>query len=286
MIMKKSIKYILALAFAAMMAFVSCEDHEVLYQDITTSYDESEYAFIQIFYYVPVTATSSNYVYKIGINDIEYVNNGSSMIATYNAAPSGAVGRYYTVEPGTVNVKLYLSSDMILTYDADVTLEAGYWNVCVYDFDQDPIVFDVGYPFEKPVTTDTDSTSHVRFINFLYEDDDNYYEKPILYQYRYTDSDGNYVDWQNVGDYVGFGETTGWCDLRVNKSVYNSSGYRTIYFRILDENGDVLQKWNSSGVLTNYSDYWTHYIGRWSNHILAGKRVGYPVASERNFYTL
>ena len=275
------------MAVATTMAFISCEDHEILYQNISTSVEGS--AFIQVFYFVPVTATSSNYVYKIGINGIDYVNDGAEMITTYSIAPyysSSYPGKYYTVDPGTVNLKLYISSDMELAYDVDFELEAGYWNVCVYDFNADPVIFETGYPFEGNSTYDTDTVSHVMFVNFMWEDDDSYCEQKILYQYRWIDDDDNYTEWRNVGDYIGFAENTGWQELIVYKTTYNSSGSRKLYFRLLDEDGEVLQKWNSKGVLTNYSDYWTHYIGRYSYHVLAGKRCGTPIASERNFYAL
>ncbi len=73
-------------------------------------------------------------------------------LSTYNAIPSGAVGRFYTVNPGNVNLKMYMTAKLepkgdSLVYDQSVTLTEGKQNVFVHAFDQPPVLFDNGFPY-------------------------------------------------------------------------------------------------------------------------------------------
>ena len=101
---------------------------------------------------------------------------------------------------------------------------------------------------------------------------------------------GEKSDWLNIGQPVGFGETTGWQPVIVKKSVELSSGYARLDYRIkvIDANGkDVgnLQIF-SGNKYVDYSDYWTAYIGRRYHHILAGLRTAAPTSSVRQFTAL
>jgi hypothetical protein len=277
----KILDYIKLIVVVALVT--SCDKNEVEYNATTIDSDLAEF---QLHYFVPVTATSSNYIYQVDINDEVYANS-TAPLSTYNAIPNGSVGRFYTVTPGTVNIKLYQSTSLNLVYNQDVTLTEGKQNIFVYDFNQPPIVFDNGYPYTSNTTEDTDSTCYVKFYNFLYESAGIAYSGKLQYQYV----DPSTSELVNIGNPVAFGETTDWQPVKIIKSLYNSSGYCTIYYKIktVDDNGiigDDLQLWNSSGVYKSYSDYWVGYIGRRYHHIIGGMRSAKPVASVRQFTAL
>lgn len=284
----KIIKYI-SLLFIA-LGVASCEKHEIEY--MTTPVDQGM-AEIQLHYFVPVTAVAGNNIYKVEIGGQEYVNNGAAVISTYNATPSGSVGRFYAVKAGDVNIKLYKGSDLELVYDKNVTLSAGKQNIFVYDFEKEPIVFDNGYPYDTNITTDTDSTCWVKFYHFMYEKEGEYCPLKLQYQYQYIrdPKTGEKSEWINIGKPIGFGETTGWQPIRVIKSIFNTSGYARIDYKIKveDENGEYtqdLQLWNSNGKYISYSDYWNGYIGRRYHHIIKGMRSAKPIASVSQFTAL
>ena len=195
--------------------------------------------------------------------------------------------------------------DTITIYDKPVEVKSGKQNVYVYDLTKDAIVLDNEYPYfettRRMETLGTDSVASVRLVNFLFErveyDEEGNptyipYEGKLQYQWRQYntkdtlgyDEEGNPIteyQWKNLGEPVGFGECTKRCLVFVDKingisaSGNNASGYQAIYYRLLDENGEVLQGyWSSStSKLSNYSDYWTAYIGRSYNHQLFGVRT-------------
>lgn len=267
---------------------VSCEEHEIEYMTTPVDKDMAE---IQLHYFVPVTAIAANNIYKLEIGGQEYVNNGAAVVSTYNAVPSGSVGRFYATASGDVNIKLYKGTDLELVYDKNAKLTSGKQNVFVYDFNKDPIVFDNGYPYETNTTMDTDSTCWVKFYNFLYEKEGKYSTLKLQYQYQYTTGDGTKSEWLNIGSPVAFGESTGWQPITVIKSVFNSSGYARIDYKIKvqDENGEYtqdLQVWNSNGKYVSYSDYWNGYIGRRYHHVLKGMRSAKPISSVSQFTAL
>ena len=276
----KILKYI-GLVLGITLA-VSCDEHEIEYNTTTVS-DLAEF---QLHYFVPVTANSSNNIYRVEINDSVYANS-TAPLYTYNAIPSGAVGRFFTVNPGEVNIKLYLGTDEELVYDQHVALTAGKQNIFVHDFNQEPVVFDNGYPYVSNITLDTDSTCYVKFYNFLYETEGVPCDLKLQYQYVDPRTD----EMVNLGEPVSFGETTGWQPVKVVKSIYNSSGYARVYYKIkvVDENGNLggdLQHWNSNGNYKSYSDYWNGYIGRRYHHVLSGMRSAFPIAAVRQFTAL
>lgn len=276
--------------FLIALGLVSCEKHEIEYMSAPVGDGMAE---IQLHYFVPLTTGAANNIYKIEIGDQEYVNNDAAILSTYNAVPSGTVGRFYAVKAGDTNIKLYKGSKMELVYDKNVTLAAGKQNVFVYDFDKAPIVFENGYPYGNNVTADTDSTCWVKFYHFMYEKEGEYCQLKLQYQYQYTKDPktGEKSGWINIGDPIGFGETTGWQPVRVIKSVFNTSGYARIDYKIKvqDKDGnyvDDLQLWNSKGNYVSYSDYWNGYIGRRYHHVLKGMRSAKPIASVSQFIAL
>src|SRR5665648_202004 len=129
----KYLSLVLVLALA-----VSCEKNEITF-DATPLADMAEF---QLHYFVPVTSGAANNITKVEINGQLYANN-KAPLSTYNAIPSGSVGRFYTVDPGNVNIKMYQGADMdVLVYDQNVNLTTGKQNIFVHDFDLAPVVFD------------------------------------------------------------------------------------------------------------------------------------------------
>lgn len=267
------------LTFALVLAaLVSCEKHELKFD--TRELDESDAEF-QLHYFEPVPRTgSAYYIDSVFVNGILYSSvNGSGQLQQYNGVPGGATGRFFAVKAGDVTFKFMRKGEVV--YEKTTTLNSGKQNVFVYDLTKDPIVIDNGYPYNKAFhdtptaeTWGTDSIATVRFYNFMYEEPGVPYPGKLQYQWRneVKDEEGNWI-WHNVGEPVGFGEASARTALIVHKTVYNSSGYRAMYYRILDENGNVLKVTNSSGNVVDYSDYWTAYIGRAYMHIWAGVRT-------------
>jgi hypothetical protein len=280
----KLIKYISL--FLAAVLILSCEENEIVYKAATSASDDL--AEFQLHYVVPVNGVSTNYIYKVEINDVLYANN-TAPLSTYSVIPDGAVGRFFTATQGDVNIKLYKGTDATLVYNQSIALTKGKQNIFVHDFNKQPIVFDNGYPYESISTTLTgDSICFVKFYNFLYESDG--VPCPLKLQYQYLDSRTNvYV---NMGIPVSFGETTGWQPVKIVKSVPISGGYNKITYKIVVINNDGsvagdLQLLNSSNKYVSYSDNTkTEYIGRRYHHTLAGIRTASPVASVREFTAL
>lgn len=277
----KILKYIGLVLLVA--TTVSCEKHEIEY-DTTTISDLAEF---QLHYIVPVTAVAANNITKVEINNVLYANT-KAPLATYNAIPNGSVGMFYTVNPGSVNIKLYQgTTGQTLVYDQSITLTKGKQNVFVHDFNQLPIILNNGYPYSKNVTENTDSICYMKFYNFLYETAG--VPTDLKLQYQYIDSRTNELI--NIGQPILFGETTGWQPVKVIKSLFNSSGSQVINFRIkiIDTNGAVvgeLQVRNTNGVYVNYVGVATCFIGRRYHHIMAGFRAAAPVSSVRIFTAL
>jgi len=260
----------------------SCDKNEVEYNTESIS-DMAEF---QLHYFVPVTATTTNNIYKVVV-DGDTIANKTAPLTTYNAIPNGSVGRFYTVKPGKINIKLYMSAALTLVYDKDVTLNVGKQNIFVYDFNKDPIIFDNGYPYQANLTENTDSTCYVKFYNFLYETTGA--TSTLKLQYQYADPrTGALV---NIGKPVSFGETTGWQPVKIVKSLFNSSGYCNISYKIKVVNadgsiGDDLMLWNSNKKYVAYTATVSEYIGRRYHHILGGMRSALPIASTRQFTAL
>lgn len=283
----KLIKY-LAIP-AIIFAVASCDKHEILFN--TELAPDAEF---QLHYFEPVIDQASNYIDSVFVNDVLYSSvDGAGQLVPYNGVPGGATGRFFSITPGQVNFKFYRAKVEIingkevrtpeLVYNQTVTLNAGKQNVFVYDLNEAPVVVDNQYPYWDPSTTTanaetfgTDSIAKVMFCNFMYENDasGNLVPYPGKLQYQWRDPRSTSSDpvWHNVGEPVAFGEVTERTVIKVVKSVFNSSGYCRIDYRILDENGNILRMINSSGNEVNYSDWWNAYIGRSYMHIFGGIR--------------
>jgi hypothetical protein len=280
----KIVKYLSLVLIVALM--ISCQKHEIQYDAV----DVTGKAEFQLHYFVPVTSASTNNITKVEVNGQLFANT-KAPLNTYNAIPSGAVGRFYAVDPGNVNIKMYQGADMAtLVYDKNVTLTEGKQNIFVHDFAQVPVVFDNGFPYPGIVTTTTDSTSWVKFYNFLYETTG--VPTTLKLQYQYLDSRTNLP--VNIGPPVSFGQATGWEKVTVVKLPTDlvTSGSRIITFKIkvVDSNGNVgadLQVMGTTGSYTAYTATATLFIGRRYHNIMAGFRaMSSPNSSVRVFTAL
>jgi hypothetical protein len=279
----KIVKYLSLVLVVILM--VSCKKNEIEYKTTTIS----NLAEFQLHYYVPVTSVSTNNITKVEINGQLYANT-KAPLTTYNAIPSGAVGRFFTVDPGSVNIRLYQGTDMAtLVYDKNVTLNTGKQNIFVHDFTKDPVVFDNGYPYKGILTEKTDSTAWIKFYNFLYE---TAALGPTAFklQYQYLDTRTNQP--VNIGKPVAFGESTGWELVMVVKDNLVSAGSRLITFKIktVDANGNIvgdLLIMGTGGTYAAYTGTATLNIGRRYHHVMAGFRaVASPNSSVRSFTAL
>ena len=264
----KILKYLTySLALMAMLA--SCDKHEILY-DTTPADGGAEF---QLHYFEPISNTAANYIDSVYVNGkkITCVNGGGNLLP-YNAVPSGATGRFFSTPVGNTKIELYRKGEVV--YTADVNLVKGKQNIIVHDLNAEPIILDNQYPYPhvsgqaQAATWNTDSLATVKFVNVVYEETGKPYEGKLQYQWQNPKT----KEWENLGNPVGFGEATDRCPVLVVKSIFNSSGYCRIDYRILDEDGNVWQHYNSGGRFTNYSDYWNAYIGRSYMHFLSGIR--------------
>lgn len=282
--MIKYLTYILALVLV-----ISCDKHEILYD--TTPIDANTAEF-QLHYFEPINNAAAYYIDSVYVNNTLYSSvRGSGQLLPYNGVPGGATGRFFAVKSGDVNFKFFRNGGKVV-YDQTVRLNPGKQNVFVHDLTKAPVVLDNQFPYNvintsgAPVVWGTDSIASVKFYNFLYEDATTPYSGKIQYQWRDPRSTSAEPVWHNLGEPVGFGEATDRTVIKVVKSVYNSSGYCRIDYRILDENGEILKVMNSSNRMVNYSDYWNAYIGRSYMHIFSGIRTAKPVSAVRVWTSL
>jgi hypothetical protein len=282
----KIMKYI-SLVLAVALT-ISCEKNVIEY-NTTPITDMAEF---QLHYYVPVTAVTANNINRVEVNG-KMISNVKAPLATYNVIPSGAVGRFYAVSPGNVNLKLYMTAKLepkgdSLVYDQSVTLTKGKQNIFVHAFDQPPVLFDNGFPYIKRETVTTDSTAWIKFYNFLYETAGVPTDKRIQYQIVDARTSANV----NVGVPVAFGEATDWVPVTVVKTDIVSAGSRLYTFKMqeVDASGTVigpLKIMNTSGAYVDYSATATLFIGRRYHHTMAGFRaVKAPNSSVRVFTAL
>ena len=263
----KILKYLTySLALLAMLA--SCEKHEIEYPTVPAP--EAEF---QLHYFEPVKDAAANYIDSVFINDKLIANaDGGAQLKVNNGLPGYA--KFYGAEPGVNNIKLYRKGELI--YNEDMTLAKGKQNVIIHDMNALPVVISNQFPYQHSSAGatasnwDTDSLATVMFINMLYEDGVKPYEGKLQYQWQHFRT----KEWMNIGEPVAFGEATARTEVLVVKETFISQGARRIDYRILDEDGNVLQIGNSSGKMSNYSDWWNATIGRAYMHFFRGNRLG------------
>ena len=166
-------------------------------------------------------------------------------------------------------------------YDNVATLQKGKQNVYVYDLNEAPIVIQNDYPYASKIIRDpataatynTDSIATGKIVNLLFETPGVPCQTKVQCQWRNDekDADGNWV-WHDMGGPIGFGEATPLCGFIVHKTAFNSSGYQTLYWRFLKEDGSTFTYTNAYGNPVAFTDYWPTYIGRSYLYMLAGNR--------------
>lgn len=263
----KFFKY-LTYSLALMLMVASCDKHEILYNT-----DPAAEAEFQLHYFEPIDNVAANYIDSVFVNGVLYSSvNGSGQLVPYNGVPGGTTGRFFSIEPGNAEFVFYRKGNIV--YQQTTTLKAGKQNVIVHDLNKEPIVIDNGYPYQHVsgtptvATWDTDSLETVMFINLLYEEAGKPYEGKLQYQWQHPTT----KEWNNLGEPVAFGEATERAMVKVIKTTHNSSGSCRIDYRILTEDGAVLQICKSNKFI-DYSDYWTGYIGRSYMHFYSGIRT-------------
>jgi hypothetical protein len=278
----KIIKYLSLIVAVALT--VSCEKQEVVYDAEPTS----GMAEFQLHYYVPVTSAAANNITKVEINGKLYANN-KAPLNTYNVIPSGTTGRFYAVNPGNVNIKMYQGTDMAtLVYDQNVNMAAGKQNVMVHSFSAVPYVFDNDYPYTGNLTEITDSICWIKFYNMLYENNAST-PTTLRLQYQYIDYRTNLP--VNIGGPVAFGESTeGWAPVTVVKDNPVSGGSRSMGLRckVVDASGAIigdLQYMNTSGAYVTWTGTQTLVIGRRYHHTFAGLRAATTATAGVRIFT-
>ena len=271
----KKISFIISLL--VVFSLVSCEKHEILYDTHDLSEQSAEF---QLHYFEPITNGSANYIDSVFVNGVLYSSvNGSGQLATYNGVPGGATGRFFAVAPGSVKFTLWRGGKVI--YDNVATLQKGKQNVFVYDLNESPIVIVNDFPYKDKIqreaptaeTYNTDSLATGKIVNLIFESPGVPCQTKVQCQWRNDakDADGNYI-WHDMGGPIGFGEATPLCGFIVHKTAFNSSGYQTLYWRFLKEDGTTFTYTNSSGKEVAFTDYWSTYIGRSYLYMLGGNR--------------
>lgn len=259
------------------VSLVSCEKHEILYDTHDLADQNAEF---QLHYFEPITNSSANYIDSVFVNGTLYSSvNGSGQLATYNGVPGGATGRFFAVAPGSVKFTFWRGGSVI--YDNVATLQKGKQNVYVYDLNEAPIVIQNDYPYASKIirdpataaTYDTDSIATGKIVNLIFETPGVPCQTKVQCQWRNDekDADGNWV-WHDMGGPIGFGEATPLCGFIVHKTAFNSSGYQTLYWRFLKEDGSTFTYTNAYGNPVAFTDYWSTYIGRSYLYMLAGNR--------------
>lgn len=275
----KNVKYILFSAIAA-CALLSCQKHGLSFAPEVAA---DNMAMFQITYVEPIAVNAANAIDSVFVNNkLVAGSTGVGQLTvngTYPYGPSGATGKFFATKPGNTNIKFYRKGNLV--YDKDVNLKEGRQELYVFKLDEDPIILDNLYPYKgnpdraTTATFDTDSIARIRFINFSFKGDaDTPNPTKIQYQWCHDKSkgatgrggvDGN---WHNIGGPVAFGEATVFEPIQVWKETFNSGGNEQLWFRGIDEEGNV--------VIAN--DYWTTYIGTSVKHIYRGVVGGTPKA--------
>lgn len=313
----KRIIYIITIGIWAILGMTSCNETDIDFNAIPVS----EMAEYQISHYAPVTKDASNNIYKIEL-DGKLVSNNTNVLAYYNTSPGGGVGRFFVSNPGKVNLKLYQGTELNLVYDQDIILKKGKQNIIVHDYNTPPVIldrdFEGPYPLDpSEAVFDTDTIGYVRFINLMYETDNQPTTMKLQYQYQYTlhplytyaDRDAGKIPegmsvgdatgdttkspWLNLGEPVGFGESTGFHLVPVKKSTQVAQGAARIDYRIVVSAADggipgntVIDDidWQLRVNSGAYTDYWNLTVGRYATHYFAGYRTKATEVAVYNFY--
>lgn len=111
----KYIKYITMVLLVGL--FAACSDKDVTY-DMTKANDGNQ-AYVQIFNMAPIANAAANYAYRVDINGYEYQNDCAAVLQTRNGIPSGGTNLFFTVDAGTLNIKLHKKETVKYEKDAN-----------------------------------------------------------------------------------------------------------------------------------------------------------------------
>ena len=282
----KFLKYISICLLAVLFASCDKKDIEFPMEDVSNK------AQIQVAYMCPKQAITANYIYTVVINGVEYCNNGSSFLATYNYVPSGAVGLFYTVEPGDVNIR-FLNKKGEEVYNTNINVASGSKQmVVVYDFAQAPAIVPFKEPLKFPGVADTGDKCSVRLYNFLFESEG----VPMTDKIQLGLQDTETKEYKPVGTPIAFGEATEFIPVDIDKEGPGGSGFNTAgnqrrdvcFFRIdaqTGENKGQLQYTNANGKVGVFTDWWTWYIGRGYLEFMHGVLDSKPVVVKMTQFT-
>ncbi|MBP5390676.1 MAG: hypothetical protein J6Y40_01170 [Bacteroidales bacterium] len=280
------------IALAALLVLGSCTKHKLWFPMDEMPKDGAEF---QLHYFEPINNVAANNIDSVYINGTLYSSkDGGGSLLPYNGVPCMDVGKFFYAPAGSVNIRLMRGGETI--YDRNTTLEAKKQNVFIHDLNEDPIVVDNRYPYwndrgvaSTAATFGDDSVCKVMFVNLLYESPGVPYSGKLQYQYKRNDA-GDDEPWNNIGDPVGFGEGTERTLVLIHYEGGPTSNYyksQRENYRILDENGDILQVLNSAGTkMIDYSDWWTARVGKVYMHIFRGYRTAKPVCGVTQWTSL
>ena len=97
--------------------FAACSDKDVTY-DMDKANDANQ-AYVQIFNMAPIANTAANYAYRVDINGYEYQNACAAVLQTRNGIPGGGTNLFFTVNAGTLNIKLHKKETVKYEKDAN-----------------------------------------------------------------------------------------------------------------------------------------------------------------------
>lgn len=270
-----------ALALFAFLAFCGCSKHEITFPTVDVGNNIAE---VRVFNYIPNTL-ASNVLFNYGtINNSPIVTSGYSL-AQWGSRPSSS-GVFYKVDAGSVTLNLYKNAgDTDPAYTATFNVAAGKTDIYITDFNSAPILVSSGYPLGYGEDVSAVNT-YVRFLNLLCETSGVPYTGKLQYQWALITKDlsgtaANVSSWANVGGPVAYGEVTDWATINISDFMSFlghpitaiDPGQCYVYYRIVDESGNVIKVANSKGVMLDYFDYWSAYAGRHCTHIEKGIRT-------------
>ncbi len=291
----KIFKYII-IAFASMVALASCEKHDLGYD--FEHVDQADKALVCVRRLIPEASSTATRAYRVDIDDQSMWQGTGAYLGQFDCVPNQS--RHWILEPGTHNLKLYLNhADAEPYYNFDFTVKAGMQEIIITNLNAAPVVIDNTTEYPYDISEHTSDKFHLRFANFMYEDE-NYTIPTYKLQYWYQDPTD--LEWYPASDPVGFGEIStwypihidqfaeqrsgqsgtgssrNWADNRVGHTV--SSGSCTIYYKIKKIEADGTESWftynrknGATASETEYKDYWTAYVGYHTLHYFRGMRV-------------
>lgn len=211
----------------------------------------NQLTFASIIYATPL---STDYTaHHISVNG-KYVMAPSDYTIMARMMPGSAMGfiPFYEGE-NSLNFMTDKSTAEKQAYSTTVTVKpASYSSICIYDLNKAPIVIERG---EMPAAPEGSTVAHagVRFVNFLYEDNDTPFDGRIVVRFKDLESgEYNIVPCGSIG----FGEVTPWLSHSDIKTDFgtNTSKRRDFEICIEGENGELLPLSHSKG--QNFLDYW------------------------------